>query len=41
MAETGETQLNIPVSSLTVGIYTLRIYSDNGTNITRKLLKIQ
>ncbi len=41
MAETGETQLSIPVSSLPVGIYTLRIYSDNGTSITRKLLKIQ
>ena len=41
MTMTGELNLSIPVSSLPAGIYTLRIYSDKGTQITRKVLKMQ
>ena len=41
ISETGEMNLSIPVSSLPAGIYTLRIYSEKGTFITRKLLKTQ
>jgi len=34
----GETTLSIPVSHIPDGLYTLRIYTDSGLNLTRKLL---
>jgi len=37
----GETKIILPVASLPSGIYTLRIVSADGINITRKLLKSQ
>ena len=35
----GKNKLSLPGSSLAPGIYTLRIYSKNGLNITSKLIK--
>ena len=34
----GETTLNIPASQLCSGLYSLRIYTDSGLSLTRKLL---
>ncbi|TSA29485.1 MAG: PKD domain-containing protein [Bacteroidetes bacterium] len=37
----GTTTVSVPVSHLRDGLFTLRIYTDSGLNLTRKLLKSQ
>jgi hypothetical protein len=39
--ESGSSNLTLPVETLTSGIYTLRIKSDDGLLVVKKLVKIQ